>query len=180
MRPLEADAVLITHGHHDHCCHDMLRGNPIMVEDVGEHIICGVRITGFSTWHDSAQGTLRGPNTMYLIEMDGLRIVHAGDLGEMPGTSLTKRLGRVDVLMIPVGGTYTLTGEEAAKAARAMGASVVIPMHYKVPGVTYPITDEKPFLEAMDAQETPRERRLVVTPLSIQSMPRVIVMLPEA
>ena len=111
MRPLESDVLLISHAHHDHSCPDMLRGNPIVIDGEGEYNVCGLRITGYASWHDAQRGALRGANRMYLIEMDGLRILHAGDLGEVPGASQLKRFGRVDIAMLPVGGTYTLTGE---------------------------------------------------------------------
>ena len=81
MRALSADVVLMTHGHHDHSCRDLLRGEPVIIQTPGAHDACGVRVTGFESWHDDRQGALRGPNMLYLIEMDGVRILHAGDLG---------------------------------------------------------------------------------------------------
>lgn len=180
MRPFLADVVLSSHGHHDHCCRDLLKGNPVWIQGEGEENVSGVRVTGYSTWHDDARGSLRGPNTMFLIEMDGLRILHAGDLGEQLSKTLLSRLGRIDVLMLPVGGTYTLTGEQAAQVAQAVGAAVTLPMHYKAAGVTYPITDEKPFLEAMDALDAPHMKALSLTPVNIKDAPRVVVMELEA
>lgn len=176
MRTLEADAVLMSHGHADHSCCDMLRGEPGIIRTPGVHAVRGVRITGFESWHDDQKGALRGANVMYRIEMDGVRILHAGDLGEMPETETLTRIGRVDVLMIPVGGTYTLDGVQAAQVARAIGAAVTVPMHFKTPCVAYPITDERPFLAAMGTPDAPRVAELDVTPRSVRTLPRVAVM----
>lgn len=176
MRAFSADAVLMSHGHHDHCCRDLLRGEPVIIQTPGTHDACGVRVTGFESWHDDRQGALRGPNILYLIEMDGVRILHAGDLGEAISADTLARIGHVDVLMIPVGGTYTLTGPQAAEIARALGAAVTIPMHYKASCVTYPLTDERPFLTAMHAADAPRCAELEVTQRNVQTLPRVVVM----
>lgn len=176
MREIAADAVLMSHGHCDHSCRDMLAGNPLVLDECGQYEVKDVRITGYASFHDDRQGALRGKNVMNLIEMDGVRVLHAGDLGELPDRRTVDKIGRVDVLLLPVGGTYTLTGEQAAQTAMAFGAAVTIPMHYKTPCVAYPITDEHPFLAAMGATSAPHRALLNLTPDSVRSLPRVVVM----
>lgn len=176
MREISADAVLMSHSHHDHSCRDMLAGNPLVLDERGQYEVENVRITGFASFHDDRQGALRGKNVMNLIEMDGVRVLHAGDLGELPSVQTVEKIGRVDVLLLPVGGTYTLTGEQAAQAAKAFDAAVTIPMHYKAPCVAYPLTDEWPFLASMGAMDAPHMAQLNLTPDSVRSLPRVVVM----
>ena len=176
MRSIEADAVLMSHGHHDHCCRDMIAGEPIVIDTLGHNEIDGVRVTGFASFHDDQQGALRGKNIVHLIEMDGVRLLHAGDLGHLLSSETIREIGPVDVLMIPVGGTYTLTGEEAAKVAKAIGAKVTIPMHYKEACVQYPITDEQPFFAAMGVQNVPKMAVLEVRAQTVEKLPSVCQM----
>lgn len=176
MRPIAADAVLMSHGHHDHCCREMLVGDPQVIEACGQHAVQNVRITGFSSFHDDQQGALRGQNVLFLIEMDGVRLLHTGDLGHPLSSELIEKIGPVDVLMIPVGGTYTLTGEQAAQTAQRIGAQVTIPMHFKASCVGYPITDAQPFLKAMGAENAPEMAELCLTPESVKALPGVVMM----
>lgn len=176
MGPLEVDVLLISHDHHDHNCLAQVKGAPQIIRGAGIHAAQGIPITGVEAWHDDKEGALRGENTIFLMEMDGLRIVHAGDLGQMLTPSQRSALGEIDVLMLPVGGTYTLGGAQAARLTKEMDAKITIPMHYKLPCVTYPITDEQPFLAAMGAEGAPRCDLLDVTRESIAALPRVLVM----
>lgn len=176
LRPIKADAVTISHDHHDHSYTKRLMDNPILITSVGESEIGNVRVTGYATFHDDQQGALRGKNTIYLIEMDGIRLLHAGDLGEKISETLLRRIGRVDVLMIPVGGTYTLTGEQAAAVATDLNAKLTIPMHYKLPCVTYPITSVQPFLDAMGMAHATYISELELTPISVEKQPKVVLL----
>lgn len=128
---LFADVVTVSHQHHDHNSIDMVTGAPVIVEELGEQIARGISITGFQTYHDDVKGLKRGTNTCYLIEMDGLRFLHLGDLGYELGEDEIKAFGNVDVLMIPVGGFYTLEPEKAADVMKRIDAKVTIPMHYR-------------------------------------------------
>lgn len=176
MRPIAADAVLMSHGHHDHCCREMLAGDPQVIDTCGQYEVQNVRITGFPSFHDDQHGALRGKNVLFLIEMDGVRLLHAGDLGHPLSSELIEKIGPVDVLMIPVGGTYTLTGEQAAKTAQAINAQVTIPMHFKASCVGYPITDAQPFLKSMNVGNVPEMKELLLNPESIRALPGVVMM----
>ncbi len=144
-----ADIATVSHGHFDHSCYERL--NPAnVVKEPGEYAIGDVKITGIESFHDDAQGAKRGKNVMFVIEADGKRIAHLGDLGHMLSAEQVKALGKLDVLMIPVGGTYTLTGEQAAEQAQAIGAEAVVPMHYSNDWCKFDITNENGFLMAMN------------------------------
>ncbi len=136
---LEADAVICSHGHDDH-------GYAAAVKPTGRPYAGAVsRIASF---HDDRGGALRGLNTITLVEDEGIRAVHMGDIGCALTAEQIAALGRVDLLMIPVGGHYTVDADGAWEIARALGAAVVIPMHYRGPGFGYGvIATVEPFLK---------------------------------
>ena len=108
-----ADLVLATHGHDDHGAVDTIPGNPRIIIEPQEFSIGSVSITGVKTAHDESQGSERGLNTVIVLEDDGLRLVHLGDLGHLLDDSTIAAIGRVDVLLLPVGGTYTVDAKMA-------------------------------------------------------------------
>lgn len=145
----KADIVTMSHGHFDHNHYEPL--NPAHIADEAkEYVFDDVKITGIASFHDDEQGAKRGKNVIFIIEADGRRIAHLGDLGHMLSEEQISALGELDALMIPVGGTYTLTGEAAAQQAQAIGAKAVLPMHYSNRWCRFPITNEMPFLLAMN------------------------------
>ena len=144
-----ADIVTVSHGHFDHNYYERLNPGEV-VKEAGVYTIGDVKITGIPSFHDDAEGAKRGKNVMFVMEADGKRIAHLGDLGHMLSDEQIAALGKLDVLMIPVGGTYTLTGEQAAEQARAIGAEAVLPMHYSNGWCKFDITNEMPFIHAMN------------------------------
>ena len=136
---VEADAVTTSHAHFDHNAAGKVDGNPEVISGVGDFSHEPFAIRGVATYHDESQGAQRGENTVYMIECEGLRVCHLGDLGHELSASQAESLGHVDVLMIPVGGTYTIDAGQAVKVVEALGPAVVLPMHYKVEGLSLPI-----------------------------------------
>jgi len=128
---IKVEIVTISHDHHDHSERGMLEGEPMVIEGPGEYEIKEVSITGIASWHDDKKGELRGKNTIYTIDMDELRLCHLGDLGHKLNDKQLDLMDGVDVLMIPVGGNYTLGPKEALEVIKQIGPSVVLPMHYK-------------------------------------------------
>ncbi len=142
--------VTTSHEHFDHCDLSQVKGDYVIVNNEKATAFLDVKITCIPCWHDEVQGKKRGHNRAYIFEADGLKIVHLGDLGEAPTPTLTAACSGADVLFIPVGGTYTLTGEEAAAAAKALQPKLVVPMHYRCPGHSFDvISTEEPFLAAL-------------------------------
>ncbi|QQG47295.1 MAG: MBL fold metallo-hydrolase [Candidatus Woesebacteria bacterium] len=131
----ECDIVTISHEHQDHNFLDNVACLRV-VRDPGEYEIGGVSIVGFSSFHDNEKGEKRGKNTIYLIEIDGVRVLHLGDLGHILTDSLVSEIGVVDVLMVPVGGEFTIGPKEASEVVTKIGAKRVIPMHYKALGIS--------------------------------------------
>lgn len=130
----EADVVTISHNHKDHNQFKNVSGingvNPLIINMPGEFEKMGVRIFGFQTFHDKTQGAERGENILYKFESEGISVLHCGDLGVIPEESFLETIGEVDILMIPVGGIYTIDAEEAVSLVKKIEPSIVIPMHY--------------------------------------------------
>ena len=145
-----ADGVSVSHDHPDHSGQDALPGNPKLVRGLGEHSVGSVTIKGFRTWHDASKGAQRGENTVFVYEIDGLRVCHLGDLGHLLDQKTAGDIGQVDVLMVPVGGFYTIDAKEATEVARLLGAKVVIPMHYKTGKLGFDIAGVEGFLSGKD------------------------------
>lgn len=128
---VETDIVTISHGHYDHNFIDCVKGNFQVVSKIGSFYIKDIPITGIHTYHDDEQGTKRGSNIVYTFEMDGMRLCHLGDLGHLLTPAQVEMIGKVHVLLIPVGGVFTINSEQALDVVKQINPSIVIPMHYK-------------------------------------------------
>lgn len=139
---LEADLCLCSHGHGDH-------NYTAAVKLSGRQT--GLKIFEFPCFHDDKQGLLRGKNLMHLVEAEGRKILHMGDLGHMPGPELIEQLGHIDLMMVPVGGYYTIDAAQAAAVVRTIKPGLAIPMHYKGKGFGFEVLSTvEEFTERMD------------------------------
>jgi L-ascorbate metabolism protein UlaG (beta-lactamase superfamily) len=127
------EIVTISHAHPDHNAANKVSGVKKVIEGPGEYEVMGVSIIGYPSFHDSKQGADRGKNTIFVIETEGLRLAHLGDLGHMLSDELVNEMGSIDVLMIPVGGVFTIGPKEAAEIVNKIDPYFTIPMHFKVP-----------------------------------------------
>ena len=168
-----ADIVTVTHFHDDHNAVDTIKNNPEVVDKPGEHEVKGIKIKGVKTYHDSNQGKERGENTVYVYEIEGKKVCHLGDLGEVISDEKAKEIGEVDILLIPVGGYFTINSEEADKVIEKLNPKIVIPMHFKTEVLGFPIAPVDEFLknktnyEQVDSYEVeiedlPSERKIIV------------------
>lgn len=132
---VDADIVTISHQHEDHNKASQVSEVKKVVDGPGEYEIKGVSILGFGSFHDDKKGEERGVNTIYVIEMDGLRLTHLGDLGHTLNDDLIAQLGDIDILMIPVGGKFTIDSAQAVSVVQAIEPSIIIPMHYQTEGL---------------------------------------------
>ena len=127
-----ADVVTVSHEHSDHNAVDRVLGSPEVIRGAGEHTAHAIKFTGIATFHDEEQGKKRGENTIFTFAVDGINLAHFGDLGHMLSAEQLTQLTDVEVVMIPVGGYYTI---DAAQAASIVGqlprVKVILPMHYK-------------------------------------------------
>ncbi len=142
---LSADFVTVSHGHFDHSATDRIEANKV-ISALDGYEGEGIKIEGISSYHDEKQGALRGKNVVFKITVDGITLCHMGDIGERCNEGFIEKIGKVDVLLIPVGGTYTVDGEGAMEYAARMAPKTLIPMHYRPTDGSLDIVDIQPFL----------------------------------
>jgi len=142
-----ADAVLVSHEHSDHNYVQGLPGSPMVLRGPGE--VRGIQVRGIDTHHDESGGAERGPNIVFAFAVDGINICFVGDLGHQLSAEQIEAIGPVDILLVPVGGTYTVDAEGAAKLVASLRARLVIPMHFKTDKCNLPITEVDGFLAKM-------------------------------
>lgn len=143
-----ADVVTVSHGtHDDHNAVWAVKGNPAVFEEAGSFEHGGVDILGLSTFHDDQGGAERGPNLVFRIGLDGLRVAHLGDLGHTLDEAQAGALAPVDVTLAPFGGHFTIDGAQAIEVARSLGTKILVPMHFKTPKVDFPIRPLEDFLD---------------------------------
>ena len=148
---VDADVVLVSHDHYDHSNTSAVGGRPAVIKNPGVSEAAGITFKGMPTYHDGSSGAERGPNLVFHWEMGGLRVAHLGDLGHMLSPAQAEELGGVDVLMLPVGGTYTIDGNQASRLVKALSPRIAIPMHYKTDRLTFPITGVDDFASDFQA-----------------------------
>lgn len=124
-------AVTVSHHHQDHDGVSGLPGQPAAFDRAGAFKTGSITVTGFDTYHDEHKGAERGPNVVFVFDADGLRVCHCGDLGHVLTAHQAAAIGKVDVLLLPVGGTFTVNAAAAHEVAEQLAAKVTIPMHYK-------------------------------------------------
>lgn len=142
-----ADIVVVSHGHSDHDNVSAIKGKPEVVKGSGVKKVKGIEFKGIATYHDERQGAQRGTNTIFYFAMDDIRICHLGDLGHELTPEQAREIGKVDVLLLPVGGFYTIDANMAAKVADRLNPRIIVPMHFKTPKCDYPITKVDDFLK---------------------------------
>ncbi len=159
----EADIVTISHEHKDHSHLDLIEGEPLILTWPGQFEKKGVRLWGVSSFHDKVEGKERGENVMYKIESEGVSILHCGDLGATLTDVQIDEIGDVDILLVPVGGKYTLTADEAISLIKKIEPSIVIPMHYGRPDLAIEgLAPLEEFVKKMGAEQTEPLDKLVV------------------
>jgi L-ascorbate metabolism protein UlaG (beta-lactamase superfamily) len=146
---LTANLVTTSHQHFDHNYTQAVKSEYVL-GNVGEYALGGIQITGIESWHDPLQGKLRGSNVIFKFVIDGITVCHLGDLGEEPSDELVKKIGKVDVLLLPVGGTYTIDALQAKAYMGAIFPKIVIPMRFKPTDGTLDIAPISGFLELFE------------------------------
>ena len=178
LQQIAADVALVSHHHHDHDAVENLKGEPRIIETEGRFTPeTDVKITAVRGFHDDANGSKRGETLLFLIETEGLRIVHLGDLGCALNTEQLDILKNPDVLMIPVGGFYTIDAKQAKEIAGQLGARVILPMHYRTQyNRDWPISGPEPFLDQFENADVCKgTEALRITKADLECQPKVVV-----
>lgn len=144
---VEADVVTTSHGHYDHSNVSIIKGSFEHYSKPGEYTCKEVMIRGISTFHDNERGAKRGTNTVYIFEFYGLRVCHLGDLGHILTAEQVKDIGKIEILLLPVGGIYTIDAQAAVQVVKQINPAVTIPMHYKAPNLKFELNDVDTFIK---------------------------------
>ncbi len=150
MPRVSADIVTVSHGHNDHCYLQGVDGDPTVINRAGAYEIGGVHILAQRTYHDDKKGAVRGNNLIFKYRMDGVDVCHMGDIGEECNTMIVESLMPVNVLMIPIGGNYTIDAEQAKEYVDRLMPDIVIPMHYKTKDCEFDIDKINKFINLFD------------------------------
>ena len=142
------DIILVSHDHYDHnSVKSVEKEDSKVVTDERKRTISNVEIRGIESFHDEVRGEKRGRNIIYKFTMDDIKFCHLGDLGHKIDEDAVQKIGDVDILFIPIGGTFTVDADQAWKVVNMIKPKIAIPMHYKIGGLSLPIAGIEPFLE---------------------------------
>lgn len=178
---LEADIVCVSHQHNDHNFVDCVSGvgetPPFVVSGPGEYEKSGVTIVGVSSYHDDNHGSERGKNTIYLVTIDDINIVHLGDLGQKKlEQDQVEALSSCDILMIPVGGTYTIEAKDAPDLISQLEPKIIIPMHYGDGANKFNLDPVDKFLKVMGKESVERVPKLSANSDRLPEEPEVVIL----
>jgi L-ascorbate metabolism protein UlaG (beta-lactamase superfamily) len=148
-----ADAVACSHEHDDHGAVDTVLGHPQVFVHPVDATVGPWHIRGVDAAHDAEGGRSRGKNTIMVFDDGDVTVVHLGDLGHELDAAACAAIGATDILLVPVGGFFTIDHQQAARVVEAIGPRIVVPMHYKTPKVDFPIEPVEPFLDTQASVE---------------------------
>jgi len=176
---VKASVLLITHNHKDHSNKKTIISDDLFViETPGEYEVKGVYVKGIEAFHDQTEGKERGSVVVYKIEAEGISLCHLGDLGQKELTpEQVEAIGEVDVLLVPVGGNYTIAAKEAAGIAAQIEPRIIIPMHYKLPNLKVDLDGVDKFLKQMGQESQTPEKKLKLTTKSMPTEETKVILL---
>jgi L-ascorbate metabolism protein UlaG (beta-lactamase superfamily) len=172
----KAEVVVASHEHDDHGACDTIPGDPLILVHPTSETIGSLTITGVDVSHDESGGSERGKNTIAVLDDGDVRLVHLGDLGHTLDSATIEALGRVDILLVPVGGFFTIDHQQAAEVVGSLSPRIVVPMHYKTTAVDFPISPVDPFLATQAKVERKDDSVLEVTADTLPKEPVTIVL----
>jgi len=141
------DVILVSHDHYDHnSVKTVEKEGSKLVTDGRKRNVSDIEIRGVDSFHDEARGAKRGNNIMYKFTMDGVTFCHLGDLGHDLDEESVQKIGEVDILFVPIGGTFTVDDKQAWNVINKIKPKIIVPMHYKIGGLSLPIAGIDPFL----------------------------------
>jgi L-ascorbate metabolism protein UlaG (beta-lactamase superfamily) len=175
---LDADLVTVSHAHENHSYTQAVR-DAYEISGPGEYEVAGVSVIGIPTYHDADKGAKKGRNTIYLIEIDDVRVCHLGDLGHALEDSEAEAISSPDVLLVPVGGRNAITAAQAAQVVRQLEPRFVVPMHYSIPGIKLDLDPLDRFLKEMGVTASEPQPKLSVQASSGEYETKVVVLEPK-
>lgn len=177
---LTADIVAVTHDHFDHNYTEGVSGDYFLIDHPGEYEVKQTFIYGIHSYHDATDGKERGVNTMYLLEAEGLSLAHLGDIGQAELTpEQLSQLEGADILILPVGGVYTVNAKQAAQIVTQIEPRIVIPIHYKLPGLSVQLDAVDKFISEMGLKPQTEEKLKVSKKDLPQEEIKLVVLQPS-
>lgn len=174
----DVDVLTLSHDHPDHAYTRSITAGLTLTRP-GEYEYHGALVTGVRTFHDGVRGGERGENVVFSAEVDGVHICHLGDLGHLLTEEQLSEIGPVDVLLVPAGGTFTISPAEAAEVVAQISPKIVIPMHYAVDGGSTDLLGADTFLHEMGVTDPVRQPKAAVTPGSLPDESQVVLLEPR-
>ena len=171
-----ADIVLTSHDHDDHNYTKDIKGTYKHFNKEGVYLEQGITIEALPCYHDPSKGQERGINLIFLIEADGLRLAHMGDLGHALAQDTIKKMAKVDIVLLPVGGFYTIDANEAGKVMGDLNPKITIPMHFKTPKCEFPIAGIDAFTSGKRGVKIANAYEIEVKKESLPKEPEIVVM----
>jgi L-ascorbate metabolism protein UlaG (beta-lactamase superfamily) len=145
---VSGDIILVSHDHYDHnSVKSVEKEDSKVVTDARKRNISNIEIYGVDSFHDESKGAKRGNNIMYRFNVDEIKFCHLGDLGHDIDDEAVKQIGDVDILFVPIGGTFTVDDKKAWDVINKIKPRIIVPMHYKIGGLSLPIAGIDPFLD---------------------------------
>jgi len=172
----ESDIVMTSHDHADHNYVKDIPGKYNHVSKAGDYEINDVKITAIPTFHDNSGGKEKGGNLVFVISADALVLVHMGDIGHGLDPEQLKKIGKVDVLLLPVGGFFTVDAAEASKIMNAIRPVITIPMHYKTEKCGFPIAPVENFINSQKNVRVLKESSVMISRGELPKEPEIIVL----
>jgi L-ascorbate metabolism protein UlaG (beta-lactamase superfamily) len=179
LQRLDADLVTVSHEHENHNYTQVVREPSYEIRGPGEYEVAGVSVIGVPTYHDAEKGAKRGPNTIYLIEIDDVAVCHLGDLGHKLDDADAEAISSADVLLVPVGGRTAINAAQAAEVVRQLEPRYVVPMHFAIPGLKLELDSIDRFLKEMAVTSAEPQPKLSVQRSSGEYETKVVVLEPR-
>jgi L-ascorbate metabolism protein UlaG (beta-lactamase superfamily) len=178
LQRLDGDLVTVSHEHENHNYTQVMR-DAYEIRGPGEYEVAGVSVIGVPTFHDAEKGAKHGRNTVYLIEIDDVRVCHLGDLGHRLDDAEAEAISAPDVLLVPVGGHTAINAAQAAEVVRQLEPRFVVPMHYAIPGLKLQLDPLDRFLKEMAVTSAEPQPKLSVQASSGEYETKVVVLEPK-
>jgi len=170
------DYVTVSHEHYDHSSVGLVHGTPHVKRTPELEKLGDVLTYGVESHHDTEGGTKRGKNMVFVFEHEGMRLAHLGDLGHPLSASQLEELGQIDVLLIPVGGVYTIDAQGACQVVKQLAPRLIVPMHYKTRDLAFALGEVQEFCGGFSNAVFSGQCTLNITPATLPREQQVVVM----
>lgn len=172
----EADVVVTSHDHGDHNYTKDIKGNFKLINKEGAHDARDVKFNEIPSFHDTSSGKERGSNLISIVSIDGMTLAHMGDIGHDLDAATLQKIGKVDIMLIPVGGFFTVDADAASKIMNALSPKITIPMHFKTDKCSFPIGTVDTFTKGKKNAKSAEGSEIEIEKDALPAQPEIIVL----